>query len=211
MKSAAEYRFEARSALQNNLGWAILVVLVVSAITQALGSVSGGIATLIFSGALSVGMSLAFIGLFRKRKIEFTDLFSAFSNNFLNALVMGLLSYLFIFLWSLLFIIPGIIAAYSYSMAPYILADNPGMDGQKALEVSKKLMDGKKSDLFLLHLSFIGWILLSALTFGVLYIVYVAPYMQAATTAFYESVKHEVPAYGFTGPYTDTEKGPESL
>ena len=78
-------------------------------------------------------------------------------------------------------------------MAPYILADNPEMDGKAALDASKKLMYGKKGRLFCLHLSFIGWIILSAFTFGILYICYVGPYIKAAEAAFYESIKYEVP------------------
>lgn len=191
MKPASEYRREAREKLIGNFGWAILVLFVNTIILSAASSFFIG--TLIISGPLMVGVSAAFVGMFRRDKIEFNDLFRAFDSNFGNPLVMGLLQTIFIFLWSLLFVIPGIVASYRYSMAPYILADNPEMDGKAALDSSKKLMYGKKGKLFCLHLSFIGWIILSAFTFGILYICYVAPYMQAATTAFYESIKYEVP------------------
>ncbi|NLW74507.1 MAG: DUF975 family protein [Clostridiales bacterium] len=191
MKTASEYRSEARAKLTGNLGMSILVFFVSSIILGAASSFFVGI--LILWGPIMVGVSTAFIGLFRRDKIEFNDLFRTFDSNFGNHLIMGLLYNIFVFLWSLLFVIPGIVASYSYSMAPYILADNPEMDGKAALDASKKLMRGKKGKLFCLHLSFIGWLILSLLTFGILYICYVGPYMQAAQTAFYESIKYEVP------------------
>jgi uncharacterized membrane protein len=211
MKTSAEYRRIARTALTNNYGMAIVISLVLAALASAVSAVTVGIAPLFLFGAIAVGVSTAYIGLFRKGKIEFNDLFAAFKSNFVNAMVMGLLNALFVFLWSLLFVIPGIVAAYSYSMAPYILADNPGMDGANALEASKKLMKGKKGTLFCLHFSFIGWLILSALTGGILYIVYVGPYMQSATTAFYESIKNEVPVFNNTKPASGNAGGTESI
>lgn len=191
----SEYRREARIALTGNLGWAILILLVYSAIMSFASSFSIGIGTIIITGALTAGLCRAFLGLLRSKRLEFNDLFSFFNQNFVNALVMGLLQTVFVFLWSLLFLIPGIVASYSYSMAPYILADYPELNGSDAITVSKKLMQGKKGRLFCLHFSFIGWILLSILTFGILLFVYVEPYMQTAQAAFYESIKHEVPAF----------------
>jgi len=142
MKTASEYRSEARAKLTGNLGMSILVFFVSSIILGAASSFFVGI--LILWGPIMVGVSTAFIGLFRRDKIEFNDLFRTFDSNFGNHLIMGLLYNIFVFLWSLLFVIPGIVASYSYSMAPYILADNPEMDGKAALDASKKLMRGKK-------------------------------------------------------------------
>lgn len=194
MKKASDFRFEARTALKNNLGWAILTLLAFGAISSLAGSLGLGVGSLIIYGAMAVGMSLAFVGMFRKGKLEFVDLFAAFNNNFVNAMVMGLLQTLFIFLWSLLFVIPGIIATLSYSMAPYIQADNPEMSGTEAITASKNLMRGKKWSLFCLNFSFIGWIILSLLTMGILYFAYVGPYTKAAEAAFYESIKDELAA-----------------
>ena len=191
MKPASGIPARGQRKTDRQFGWAILVLL--AQYNHPQRRFLFFIGTLILSGPLMVGVSAAFVGMFRRDKIEFNDLFRAFDSNFGNPLVMGLLQTIFIFLWSLLFVIPGIVASYRYSMAPYILADNPEMDGKAALDSSKKLMYGKKGKLFCLHLSFIGWIILSAFTFGILYICYVAPYMQAATTAFYESIKYEVP------------------
>lgn len=192
MKNASDFRLEARNALKNNLGWAILITLALIAIDSIAASISFGIALIVLAGALSVGVAAAFTGLFRKGRIDFMDLFSAFNNNFANAMVMGILMNVFVFLWSLLFIIPGIIATYSYAMAPYIQADNPEMSGTESITESKNLMKGKKWSLFCLHFSFIGWIILSMFTFGILFVAYVRPYITAADAAFYESIKHEL-------------------
>ena len=75
-------------------------------------------------------------------------------------------------------------------MSFYIKADHPEYDWEKCITESRKMMDGHKMDLFIIHLSFIGWLLLCGLTFGILYL-YVGPYMQATTAAFYEQLKAE--------------------
>ena len=94
----------------------------------------------------------------------------------------------FTLLWSLLFIIPGIIKAYSYYMSMYILAENKGMSAREAISKSKQMMHGHKMELFVLELSFIGWGIVTAVTFGIAGI-YVHPYMQATMVNFYDSIK----------------------
>lgn len=110
----------------------------------------------------------------------FDDFWSAFKVTFL----MGL----FTFLWSLLFVIPGIVKSISYSMSMYILAENKGMGALDCINASKQMTNGYKADLFILGLSFIGWILLGSITFGIAYI-WVIPYMQATYTNAYHSLK----------------------
>ena len=102
-------------------------------------------------------------------------------------LVAGFLQGLYIFLWTLLFIIPGIIAAYRYAMTSYILAENPEMGAGEAIDRSKELMMGNKWRLFCLHFSFIGWGFLCMLTMGIGNL-WLTPYMQAATAAFYRDI-----------------------
>ncbi len=92
--------------------------------------------------------------------------------------------FIIVFLWSLLFVIPGIIAAFSYAMVPYILAENPNLAPEKALELSKKMMKGNKSNYLLLLLSFIGWIILCVFTYGI-GCIFLAPYVSATQTCFY--------------------------
>ena len=102
-----------------------------------------------------------------------------------NAIVLRFLKGLFIFLWSLLFIIPGVIAAYRYSMATYIMSENPDISPMEALERSKEMMDGRKWSLFCLRFSFIGWRILAGIfTFGIGNLV-VVPYEKTAEAAFY--------------------------
>lgn len=122
----------------------------------------------------------------RENQPSFNALFSQFKN-FGNAFGLNFMINLFTALWTLLFIIPGIIAAYRYALAPYLMVENPDIGVMEAIRQSKELMKGKKWRLFCLHFSFIGWILLSLLTLGV-GLLWVNPYMQAATTAFYLDV-----------------------
>lgn len=104
-----------------------------------------------------------------------------YGNLVLNMFLMNL----YITLWSLLFVIPGIVKSYEYKMVPYILAENPGMDRKTAFMISKRMMDGQKMDTFILDLSFIGWHLLSAFTFGILEVLYVSPYVRATEAELY--------------------------
>ncbi len=94
----------------------------------------------------------------------------------MNVVLVMFLKNLFTSLWTLLFVIPGIVKHYEYLMIPYILAENPGMDRKEAFQISKRMMDGQKMETFILDLSFIGWILLSAITCGIVGIFYVNPY-----------------------------------
>ena len=96
----------------------------------------------------------------------------------------------FISLWSLLLIIPGFIKLYAYALTPYILIDNPEISANQAINLSQKMMKGHKFDMFILHLSFIGWIFLSIFTFGI-GLLWLLPYMLAAQAGFYQDVKKE--------------------
>ena len=98
---------------------------------------------------------------------------------------------LFILLWTLLLIVPGIIKSYSYRLVPYILSENPHMDRKRALELSQQMMDGHKMEAFVLELSFFGWFLLSALTCGLVGIFYVNPYLDATFAEFYVAIRTE--------------------
>lgn len=185
-------RKELRSAAREQIKGNILVCFCVSLVFQLILSALSitGFGALIIAGPLDLGSAMLFLQIMRTKEGDFGTAFKGF-NRFGDALVAGLLEALFIILWSLLFIIPGIVAAYSYQMTFYILADNPEMSGLEALKASKKLMKGHKFDLFVLELSFLGWILLSILTCGILFI-WVIPYMNLATTNFYESIKDEL-------------------
>lgn len=100
------------------------------------------------------------------------------------------LVWLFTFLWSLLFIIPGIVKTFAYAMTPFILEDNPELSAKAAIDRSVAMMKGHKFDLFYLCLSFIGWALLAILTLGI-GLLWLMPYMQTSIVSFYEDVKEQ--------------------
>lgn len=139
---------------------------------------------IVIGGAAQVGLCRYHTLLVAGREQRpFATLFAPFS--YLGrAAALCFFSTLFVLLWLLLFIIPGVIAAYRYAMAPYILAHEPGTGALEALERSKRMMAGHKLQLFWLHLTFIGWRILSALTLG-LAGLWVSPYQCAAEAAFY--------------------------
>lgn len=110
--------------------------------------------------------------------------------NYLNVVKIMFLRALYTGLWSLLFIIPGIIKSYEYRMIPYILAEDPSLSAEEAFRLSKEMMDGNKFDTWVLELSFIGWHVLSVFTCGLLSIFYVNPYMYLTYTQLYETLKH---------------------
>lgn len=145
-----------------------------------------GIVQLIVGGVIRQGYCLFLLKQHDGLDAQPEDLLSQF-DHFGVSLGMSLLQTLYIALWSLLLVVPGIIAALRYAMAPFILLENPDMTANEALTASKHLMEGHKMELFLLNLSFIGWMLLGALTFGI-GSLFVNPYMNAAYAAFYREI-----------------------
>jgi len=121
---------------------------------------------------------------------KLSSLTFAFDKNYKNAVKTAFFKDLFIWLWSLLFVIPGIIKAYEYRLVPYIFAENPDMKYSDILAESSKLMKGNKWKTFVLDLSFIGWELLSLCTCGLLSIFYVDPYKLQTDAALYEALKY---------------------
>ena len=121
---------------------------------------------------------------------KLSSLTFAFDKNYKNAVKTAFFKDLFIWLWSLLFVIPGIIKAYEYRLVPYIFAENPDMKYSDILAESSKLMKGNKWKTFVLDLSFIGWELLSLCTCGLLSVFYVDPYKLQTDAALYEALKY---------------------
>lgn len=152
---------------------------------------------LLVANPVNVGFARYFITA-REVNTPVSELFSAFRTNYTNTATVMFMHDLYIFLWSLLFIIPGIIKGYSYFMVPYLLAENPDMDGDRALQLSSDMMVGHKMELFVLQLSFIGWHLLSMITFNIVGVLYVAPYYTATMAEFYVAVRSEAFARGLT-------------
>ena len=198
MVSNSELRARARRQLDGNIfgaNWllGVLVVLIVSAITSLAGlTVVGAVIVL---GPLAVGANTVFLSLARGReKADLMDVFNGFrqTDALANRILTGFLVCVFTFLWSLLFVIPGIVKAYSYSMATYISTDHPDWGWKKCIEASKTVMQGKKGKLFCLDLSFIGWYFVGALCLGV-GTLFVYPYHYMARTNFYLDLKGDEP------------------
>ena len=142
---------------------------------------------LLIGGAIELGLKRYNLDLLtRENPPAFATLFSRFCI-WGRAFGLRFMTSLLAFLWSLLFIIPGIVATYHYALAPYLMAENPDMGVMEAIARSKELMNGNKWRLFCLHISFIGWNLLCVLTLGIGYL-WLAPYQNAAETAFYLEV-----------------------
>ena len=154
----------------------------------ALGVVGATGIGIIFMGPIMVGFSIYLLKVLRKKEFKTENLLDGFKNCFENSLVAGILMAVFTFLWSLLFVIPGIVKAISYSMTPYILADNPKLTASEAIDKSQEMMNGHKWEYFCMMLGFLGWIILSIFTFGILYVLYVGPYMKASEGHFYNKL-----------------------
>ena len=156
-----------------------------SASAFGLGSMLA-LAQLIIGGVIQLGYAQYLLKQHNRASFGIQDLFSQFdrfTQGFLQAFLRGL----YVFLWSLLLIIPGIMKGYAYSMTPFIMAENPGMSANDAITASKELMDGHKAELFMLDLTFIGWGILSAITLNVGYLA-LNPYRNAAYAVFYKKI-----------------------
>lgn len=211
MFTRAEIKAQAKAQLKGKVGMFFLCLLIVYAITFALCFIPliGVIGMYIVLPPLMLGLIMVCLNVTYGDNVEIGTLFKGF-NYMGKAIALFLMVIFFTMLWSLLFVIPGIIKSYSYSMAFYILAENPEMSAREALNESKEIMKGNKLNLFVLQLSFILWELLATVTFGIAY-VYVLPYMQLTFVNFYHNIKrqpaqteavYEEPAYDT--PYVET-------
>jgi len=147
------------------------------------------IAIFIVSGPFALGFVYYFLGRIRGNTISLSNIFEGF-NNFGKSFLVMLLFSIFVYLWSLLLIIPGIIKSLSYSMAFYILHDNPQISPIDAITESKNMMKGYKGKLFVLYLSFTGWFLLAILTLGIGFL-WLSPYVNLSVGNFYENLKQK--------------------
>lgn len=163
-------------------------LFIVWAIALAVFGSSVALIGLVLSGPLLIGLNRYMLTIIRQDQEDSNTLISAFKDNFIDYVITYILRLVFVFLWSLLLIIPGIIKALSYSMTFFILADNPNLKPQEAIEKSMDMMSGHKWSLFMLYLSFIGWFILSAITAGVGYF-FLQPYLQMTMANFYEDLK----------------------
>ena len=189
----AELKAAAKLQLSGKIGVLFLITLIIGLVSGAAGSllnlIPGGgiIASVIITPAFSLSVVRVYLSLLGGTKPKVGDAFSGF-DDFWSAFKVTFLVGLYTFLWSLLFIIPGIVKTYAYSMSMYILAENKGKSARECINESKAMTDGHKMDLFVLNLSFIGWLLLVGITLGIASI-WVVPYMNATMANAYQSLK----------------------
>ena len=183
MLKAKDFRYMAWEKLRGNWTTAVLSYLIMEFIIGLLAFTFIGI---LVAGPLTVGFSLVAINFVRKNNPQVENLFVPF-NDFVRTLVLWVINTVFTFLWTLLLIVPGIIKALSYSMSYYILIDDINISANDARKKSMQMMEGHKWRLFCLYCSFIGWILLSFLTFGIL-LFWIMPYIKVAQAEFYQSL-----------------------
>jgi uncharacterized membrane protein len=187
MKRNKDLKGEAWTMLTGNWGMAIAVTLVMYIILSAASSVAG-IGSLIIGGAIEWGLVYWFIRFSKEGETpEFGEVFHGF-NYFGESLAAFLLRMLYVVLWALLCIIPGIVFAIAYSQTFFILNDNPDMSATNAIRLSREMMKGAKAKYFGLMLSFIGWFLLTMISFGIAGL-WMVPYVWTTQAKFYEDLK----------------------
>lgn len=118
-------------------------------------------------------------------------LFGFKSGYYGNSVLVMFMKNLFVALWTLLLVIPGIVMSYAYRMVPYILAEQPDIDYREALRISKEMMYGQKWEAFILDLSFFGWLIVGGITCGVAGIFYVKPYVDATNAELYMALRED--------------------
>ena len=216
MQLNSELRAQARERLEGQWGTFVLMtflMLVIQTILQIPGyigsllevlSPENVLASLSFSNIsnilsllalpLSWGLTVSLLRNHREESVDLENLFDGFrGGRYIRVFCALFLVNLFTFLWALLLIIPGIMKAFSYALTPYILLDEPELTARQAITRSCEIMQGRRWKLFCLYLSFIGWGILSILTFGIGFL-WLAPYMNASIAAFYEDARAEYEA-----------------
>ena len=216
MKTRQELKAIGKARFQENRWNCVLALLLVSAVLGALSYASGGqevreiasegvnitistrngglgLLSLLLSGPLTVGLNAFFVRNVRGERenltvtTPFTEAFRGYPRKLGGSLYAGLL----VVLWSLLLVIPGIVKSFSYGMTQYILADCPNVKATDAVKLSARMMRGHKAEMLVLWLSFLGWMLLTALTCGLVGIFFAGPYRQSTFAAYYLAVRDE--------------------
>lgn len=204
----SKFKKEAKDALRGNYGVFIILMileLIISGVTTALSynsnpeeisisSYGGSIFSLFVLPMLQMSTIICTFKVLEGIKVDAENIGSGFKE-YWKIFGANILIGLYTFLWTLLFIIPGIIKSYSYRMTYHVIRDNPNMTINEAITESRRLMDGHKLELWLLDLSFIGWYLLSVLTFGIL-LFYVQPYAQTTVTRYYMELRGPIKSNG---------------
>lgn len=182
---------QALLSLKGNWGLAFIAALIYTMITIVSQSIPflGSVIALLITGAMNLGWCAFVLSIARDEELRLEDMFSGFQR-FWTAFRTHILFMLFVILWSVLLIIPGILAALSYSQAFFILADDEDCEALEAISRSKEMMVGNRWKFFCLLLRFVGWILVCILTFGIGFLLLI-PYMTVSFAHFYEELAFE--------------------
>ncbi len=194
-----EYKEQAKQLLTGKYQNVIIIMLIMGVVSSLFTSGNfsqnanfGARLLSIISFALSAAFTYAqtkmFIGVTNDENPDIeTVVLAGFKENYVRSLITLLIQTVYIILWTLLFVIPGIIKAYAYSMSFYLLNKNKDLQPSEAITMSKEYTNGYKMDLFMLHLSYIGWYILSLFTFGIL-LFWVIPKVQTAQTLIFNEI-----------------------
>ena len=203
----AELKSKAKEQIKGKIGILFLITLIIGGLSAIIGGllslipVVGSIAAAIITPAFSLSLIRVYLMVIRYEEVSVKDSFCGLKD-FWGAFQVAFFVGLFTFLWSLLFFIPGIIKSLSYSMALYIYADDPTKRPLDCIKESQKITDGHKAELFVLSLSFIGWMMLGCVTFGLAYI-WVAPYMNATFANAYEELREKPVVESYNESYNE--------
>ena len=208
MKSRQEIKALGKEAMMQQRKISILLVLsiiVLSGVYLLVGRIPAvgfllAIAASFLLIAWSINVYGEFIKVYKRETASLDEVSSGLKVNFWRKVGGVYWLYLWVFLWSLLLIIPGIVKFISYYFTAYILADCPEVKATDALKLSMRMTQGHKMDIFIFLLSWIGWLILSVLTLGILYIVYVGPYWYTAESGLYLEIRNKAIAEGRITP-----------
>lgn len=181
---------QARGIVSAQRSVCALVCLVLTLLSALLGGLSAGVLMVLVSGLFQVAQSGFFLRLWRGESVGVVDMLSSMVDDGFLRKVGGMLwAQLQILLYSLLLVVPGIMRAYSLALTPYILSDCPNVSAKQASTLSARMMYGHRMELFITQLSFMGWLILSGLTGGILYVLHVGPYMELTFAGIYEELR----------------------
>lgn len=191
--SNVEFNFSEESSSELFNGFSAMFPLLAGSILIAI--IIGVLVSIFVVNPLEIGTKRFFLKSLNE-DTEVKELLFAFDHGYMNIVKILFKRDLKVILWSLLFLIPGIIKAYEYRMIPYLLSENPELTEEEAFRLSRQMMDEQKFEAFVLDLSFFGWDLLSGITLGLVGIFYVQPYANLTEAALYDtlSANHGHPA-----------------
>ena len=200
MNIRAEIKTRAKAVFTRQYGISIGAYILFIVIVSASSGISAGLGALFIVPPMLVGYSWFCLQIWRGQQGDVGGMFSKGFSDYGRHLGGILWMELFVFLWTLLFIVPGIIKSLAYSMTPFILADCPNVRATDALKLSMRMTKGRKGQVFVMYLSFIGWMLLSGLTCGILDLLFVGPYMNTSIAGLYESLRQDAITSGAIRP-----------